>query len=117
MKPHMLYPDQDLLVQKNLKAHQEALIKDLGLETLLEVMAQDDLDRWHTARWVLLNSEKDVRVLRYRQAVLKDCLEQPEAFRALYSIARDAVRERRGIYLSFFSELERPSASVSSASD
>lgn len=117
MKPHMLYPDQDLLVQKNLKDHQEALIKDLGLETLLEVMAQDDLDRWHTARWVLLNSEKDVRVLRYRQAVLKDCLEQPEAFRALYSIARDAVRERRGIYLSFFSELERPSASLSSASD
>lgn len=40
MKPHMLYPDQDLLVQKNLKAHQEALIKDLGLETLLEVMAR-----------------------------------------------------------------------------
>lgn len=29
MKPHMLYPDQDLLVQKNLKDHQEALIKDL----------------------------------------------------------------------------------------
>jgi hypothetical protein len=82
----------------------EALTTDLGLTTVLEAMARDDDCVFEVARRVLLAGvQGDLETIRYRQAIVEDCLAHPLVVRELYAVATDAVQKPTGSYLGIFS--------------
>jgi MutS domain V len=75
----------------------EALTRDLGLTTLLNAMAGDDECVFEVARMVLLAGvQGNLETIRYRQAILRDCLDHPEVVRALYAVAVEAMQKPKG---------------------
>ncbi len=96
MKAHLLYPERDFDVQSPRPANESDLTADLALEALLRAMAGGDKFVGDVARKVVLTGLDDPDDIRYRQAILADCVEQPETVRAMYAIAVEAIdRERR----------------------
>jgi hypothetical protein len=80
----------------------EALTTDLALTTLLNAMARDDDCVFEVARKVILAGVTgDLDTIRYRQGILRDCLNHPAVVRELYSVAVEANEKRRGYYLGF----------------
>jgi hypothetical protein len=81
----------------------EALTRDLGLSPLFDAMAGDDDCVYEVTRRVLLaGTQGDVETIRYRQAIVRDCLDHPGVVRALYAVAVDATRTPTGSYLGVF---------------
>jgi hypothetical protein len=75
----------------------EALTTDLGLTTLFNAMARDDECVFEVARTVLLAGvQGDLETIRYRQAVLRDCLDHSAVVRALYAVAVEAMQKPKG---------------------
>lgn len=75
------------------------LLSDLGLLPLLETMAQEDDWIFEVSRRVLLEGTwADLEAIRYRQAVLQDCLDHPDVVRELYGLVVEAIRQLRQSY-------------------
>ncbi len=98
MKAHLLYKDQDFNFEAALPPNHDDLTQDLELTTLLQTMAQGDRFLGEVATKVLLHGEDDPRVIRYRQRVLADCLDEPEMMRTVYAIIEAAVEDRRKMW-------------------
>ncbi|MDR5684082.1 MAG: DNA mismatch repair protein MutS [Armatimonadota bacterium] len=80
------------------------LVRDLGLRRILEAMAADDPLVFEVGRRVLLEGTGgDLRTVLYRQAVLEDCLGNPDAVRELYEISVQAAEQVKGHYLGVLS--------------
>ncbi|APZ43088.1 MutS-related protein [Acidihalobacter ferrooxydans] len=99
MNVHLLYPDRDFDPDAALPAQAETVARDLELDTLLAAMAGDDDFLRTISRAVLLAATPaSVRMVRYRQQVLRDCLAHPERIRALYATVLDTLdTERRAM--------------------
>ncbi len=95
MKVRLAFADRDLDPEAALPANADALLADLGLGILLRAMGAGDKYLHGVASHTLLDSLHDPDAIRYRQAVLADCLAHPDVARELYSIAVDAVEEER----------------------
>ena len=81
----------------------EALTTDLGLNTLLEAMAQGDDCVFEVARRVILAGvTSDLGTIHYRQAILQDCLRYPTVVRELYGVAVEAAETQKKYYLGSF---------------
>ncbi len=127
MKPHLLYPDRDFdwrwalqaaTARAGLRAghrtvppagfdpsaglppNADDLVQDLGLLPLLEAMAGEDDLVFEVSRRLLLEATcADPSVVAYRQAVLADCLENPDAVLELYDVSVEALDQLKGRYL------------------
>ncbi|MDR7386653.1 MAG: DNA mismatch repair protein MutS [Armatimonadota bacterium] len=127
MTPRLLYPDRDFdwrwalqaaTVRAGLRAgHHTApppgfdpsaglppnvddLVQDLGLLPLLEAMAgEDDLVFEVSRRLLLEGTSADPAVVAHRQAVLADCLDNPDAVLELYGVSLEAADKLKGRYL------------------
>ncbi|MBX6350827.1 MAG: DNA mismatch repair protein MutS [Clostridia bacterium] len=108
MRPHLLHPDRDFTPAE--PPHAGDLVKDLGLDGLFDAMARGDAFVREAARAVFLSSLADPEAIRYRQAVLRDFLAQPELLRTLYRLAVEAVEGERRSYFGLF--LRSPSSVV-----
>jgi hypothetical protein len=75
------------------------LTQDLELGTLFAAMARGDEVVLDVVRKVLLTRRTDVRTVAYRQDVLRDALEHPDAVRELYALAVQAVETERKRFL------------------
>jgi hypothetical protein len=76
--------------------NQDALVRDLELDTLFRAMAADDPFLHAMASRVLLDGVGNPpETIRYRQAILQDALDQPGAIRELYQIATATLENRR----------------------
>lgn len=96
MKAHLLYRDRDLDLEKPLPWNADALTQDLALKTLFDAMARDDGFVFEVSKKVVLSSlENDVETIRYRQAILKDCLARPDLTRELYGLCEELMQEER----------------------
>lgn len=95
MKAHLLFASRDVDLDQELPWQAEALEQDLGLDTLLNVMAGGDPYLREVAERTLLNGLTDPEEILYRQDVLSDFLQKPEAARELYALAIDALESRR----------------------
>ncbi|MBE3565973.1 MAG: DNA mismatch repair protein MutS [Thermogemmatispora sp.] len=105
MKVHLLYRDRDLDVTQPLPPHAADLMQDLELETVLNAMARGDRFVFETARRVILSSlVSDLETVRYRQAVLEDCLRQPALIRTLYQLTIEAQESERKASFIFFKD-------------
>jgi ABC-type lipoprotein export system ATPase subunit len=78
-----------------LPAIETMLCDDLELATLWNTMGGGDEFVYETVRRVVLSGVQDADVIRYRQAVLADCLANPEVARQMYGLALDALRNIR----------------------
>jgi hypothetical protein len=97
VKAHLMYPDQDFAAHAALPKYQHDVIQDLGLHTIIKVMASGDDYIAQVARDALLTSLSEVGSILYRQAALKDCLAHAGAVRELHDLAVETVNaERRG---------------------
>jgi len=75
----------------------------LGLEALFEAMADDqDFLRESVRRVLLAGVEGDRETILYRQAVLRDCLENRETVWRLYAAATGAIEGQRKNFWSSF---------------
>jgi DNA mismatch repair ATPase MutS len=96
-----------------LSAVQAALVQDLELDTLFSAMAQGDEFLFDMAKQAVFSSLDSPEAIRYRQAVLKDCLKNPATVREIYRIPIEAIENKRGGWLSILSRY--PSGILSSA--
>lgn len=76
----------------------EALIQDLGLDTLLDAMSADDKVLREIAKRVILKPSTDIGDIVYRQQVLADCLRHRRVVRELLGITVQAVESERQIH-------------------
>jgi MutS domain V len=95
MKVHLAYADRDLDLESELPPNTTALTEDLGLGILLEAMAGGDRYLYEVANRVILSGLHDAAAIRYRQAVLADCLAQPAVVRELYALSVAALEQGR----------------------
>lgn len=121
MKAFLLYPDRDfdptLLLSRRDRSYarqrepgldlkpalpwnHEALRQDLGLDILLNTMADGDGFLFEAALVGLLNGVCELDVIGYRQEVLRDCLQQGPTLRRAYDIVVDALKAERKHYWS-----------------
>jgi len=82
----------------------DTLTADLSLETLFAAMARDDDCIFVAVRRLLLSSpENDIETIRYRQAIVQDCLKQATVVRELYATSIAALEKVKGHYLGTMS--------------
>jgi MutS domain V len=97
MKAHLLYRERDLHLEQPLPTNADALVQDLELSTLFEAMAAGDAFLREVVERVILTSLDEPEAIRYRQAILRDCLARPEVVRELYALAVDAVESKQKV--------------------
>ncbi len=100
MKAHLLHPDRDFDPRRPLPWNEQALAKDLALDTLCGAMAGEDKFVFDVARKLVLSGlGNDIGDILYRQDVLRDCLKNPDVVRILYGVAAQAVEEEKRHYI------------------
>jgi DNA mismatch repair ATPase MutS len=103
MKAHLLLRDQDFDPEQPLPSNTEALIQDLELPTVFRAMGGEDEFLREVAKRVILSAMgNDQETIRYRQAVLKDCLKNTAIVERLYGIALGAIEAKRKQWLGLF---------------
>jgi DNA mismatch repair ATPase MutS len=102
MKAYLMHRDRDFDMQQKLPPTEKALRQDLELDTLFAAMAFGDEFLFKVARRAILTSLTDLDVIAYRQAILRDCLEQPATVRNLYDLAVEAIQRERCEYYGLF---------------
>jgi DNA mismatch repair ATPase MutS len=109
MKAFLMYKDRDFDLRQELPSNEEALMQDLELNTLFDAMALGDKFLYDVARTVVLSGLDDVSTIRYRQNILKDCLENASIVREIYAIALQSIESRKrgwyGIYSNYPSSI------------
>ena len=96
MKVYLAYRDRDLAWTAKAPDTSGPLVQDLGTDIICAVMAQGDRYLFDIARSTIFASLDSPDAIRYRQAVLSDCLAHPDLARELYALAVEAIdRERR----------------------
>ncbi len=83
------------------------MVEDLGLDVLIEAMADGDGRVADAVRRVLLEPVVDTEVIVYRQDVLRACLARPQVVRELYAVATRTLERRRKV---FWGLVRRPAA-------
>jgi len=95
MKALLMYRDQDFDLQLKSSAAQDAMVKDLELNTLVNAMALGDEFIFMVCKQAVLSSLHDTDTILYRQNVLKDCLKNPAIVKDIYNIAVEAINEEK----------------------
>ncbi|MGH2874825.1 MAG: MutS-related protein, partial [Solirubrobacteraceae bacterium] len=113
MKVHLMHPDADFDLRSELPAHGGALTQDLELATLWTAMAGGDRVLFDVAVRALLLSLRDPEEIVYRQQVLTDCLEHPQAARELYALAGEALTAEAHVWGGILRDSPRSRLSTS----
>ena len=103
MKARLMFSDADFRAQWEPQLGESDLIADLELDVLWQAMAQGDDVILESVRTAFLDRLTDPTKIRYRQAVLADCIANPEIVREMYALAVQAVDEEKQVYRSMFS--------------
>ena len=110
MKAFLLHRDRDFDFKRAPPPNEDDLLRDLELDTLLRAMAVKDELVLNVAKAALMAAtSNDVATIEYRQAVLKDCLRNPEIVRQLYALTDEAFQHIKKIWARF---REYPSSSL-----
>ncbi len=104
MKAHLMHRDRDFELKKEILKTEWALIQDLELETIFEAMGKGDAVLMDVARNAFLSMLYEPSEIRYRQEILRDCIEHPDVIRQMYAIASESVRGERKVYFGLFSD-------------
>jgi hypothetical protein len=114
MKAFLMYRDRDFDPEREPPWNEQDLTQDLELNTLFNAMARGDKFLFNVARSALLTSrDTDMDTIRYRQDILKDCLNNAAIVRRLYQIPISSIENKQKRWLGIFSRY--PSGILSSA--
>lgn len=114
MKVLLHYKAADFDLARQPVWNAKALIEDLNLEKLLQVMGGgDELIQKAARTAVLTGPGNDEETIFYRQEILRDCLQQRDLVRELYGIATAAITARKEHW--FYLSSQYPSTVLSSA--
>jgi len=113
MKTFLLFRDRDFDAQQPLPPLASELTQDLELNTLFEAMAAGDEYLFDVAQKAILLSLDDLDTIRYRQEILRDCLQNPDVVRAIYQLPIEAIFNKRKHWMGIFGHY--PSGILSSA--
>lgn len=102
MKAYLMHRNRDFDLQQPFPPNKQDLVDDLELETLFKVMAQGDKFVLEIVRKAVLCGLDDPDAIRYRQDILKDCLNNPEIIRAIYQIPLDSAEIKRRRWMGIF---------------
>jgi hypothetical protein len=106
MMPHLLHQDRDADLERKPSATDEDLIEDLALPTLVAAMADQDRLVADVCRVLLVSPLQDAAEIRYRQAVLRDCLDHRGVVDELYTLAAQALTAERKVFVGFLTSAE-----------
>jgi hypothetical protein len=96
MKALLMHRDRDFDVRQPLPWNECALSQDLALETLLNAISRDDKFVHEVAQRALLTGwRNDPDTILYRQAIARDCLNNPAILRELYDLTVEAIENKR----------------------
>ena len=114
MKTFLMYPDRDFDPTPPSKSGQAMqFTQDIELDVLLKAAAADDRYIYDVMTAACAGAwENDIATIRYRQAILQDCLSHPEIVRQFYAIAIEPFGRERSWDFSLFGR--DPSAMVAS---
>jgi hypothetical protein len=98
MKAFLMYRDHDFDLQQKFPPNEQALTQDLELNTLFTAMALGDKFLFEVAKKAVLSSLNDLDAIRYRQDILRDCLNNPSIVRDIYGIALEAIEREKKSY-------------------
>jgi len=98
MKVHLLAARDDFRPDADTIEARDQLEQDLGLDIVFESMAAGDRYLRDICPRVVFQPLTDIETIRYRQAVLSDCIAHEEAVRALYELAVEALNRERKIW-------------------
>jgi hypothetical protein len=99
MKVRLLYRNADFDPDLPPAANDADLVEDLGLEPLFAALARGDAFLDEVSRQVILRGLADPTEIRYRQAILRDCLDNEFAIRDMYAIAGSAIEAEKRIWM------------------
>lgn len=92
MKALLMHKDKDFDLRQPLPWNEAALTQDLELNTLFNAMSRGDEFIFSVVRNAILNGMGlDRETLRYRQDILKDCLESPSIAKEIYSLILETL--------------------------
>jgi hypothetical protein len=99
-----MHRDRDFDLTLTLPHNERALTQDLELETLFRAMAGEDEFLYDIAQKVILSAlRNDEDTILYRQAILKDCLNNPAVARGLYGLTVEAIEAEKRQWHGIFS--------------
>ncbi|WP_129287467.1 DNA mismatch repair protein MutS [Streptomyces sp. GZWMJZ-114] len=98
MKVLLLGPDADFPWDEPPTVTAQDLLRDLGLDTLVDAMATSGTLPADDIRHVLLTPLADPDAVRYRQQVLQDCLEHPDLLEGLRATALAALDDEHSVW-------------------
>ncbi|GAB3917870.1 DNA mismatch repair protein MutS [Microlunatus endophyticus] len=113
MQVRLMFRDKLYTPAENPRFGADDVLTDLQLEDVLLTMAGGDRLVYQVAQDVLTHPLTDHDTITYRQQVLQDCLERPEATAELYGLCTKALKTERSVYIGFVRE--NPSAILSRA--
>jgi DNA mismatch repair ATPase MutS len=108
VKALLMHREADFNPEGDPSPREQVLIDDLGLDWVVAAMAREDQFLSQLSRKALLSSLSDPEAIAYRQAALRDCLEQPELVRELYGIVVDAGESKRKVRWGLMSRSPGP---------
>ncbi|HHY55588.1 MAG TPA: DNA mismatch repair protein MutS [Chloroflexi bacterium] len=100
MKALLMDRRRDFDMKQPLPPQSEARVQDLELNVLFNAMANGDEFLLAVATRAVLCSIGDLDAIRYRQAILQDCLAHPEVVRAIYQIPIEARENKKKRWMS-----------------
>lgn len=103
MRARLMFAGADFRVTREPRVGEDDLIADLELELLWQAISQGDDVILESARTATLEGLTDPGEIRYRQAIVQDCLANPEIVREVYALAVQAVADERRVYRGMFS--------------
>ena len=102
MKVFLMHRDRDFDAEQALPPQADALVQDLELNTLFNAMAGGDKFLFDMARRTIFSGCDDLATIRYRQDVLRDCLNNPAVIRDIYQILLDVIEKKRHRWMGIY---------------
>lgn len=102
MKSYLMFRDQTFDPHHALPPQGEDLVKDLELEVLLDAMAAGDRLIYEVSKTALLTSLLDADAIRFRQEILRDCINHPQVVKKIYWISQQSKVLKKRRWLGIF---------------
>ncbi|WP_373483238.1 DNA mismatch repair protein MutS [Acetobacterium sp.] len=103
MNVYLMHQDRNFSINETITQDQKTLTRDLGIEGILEVMANQDPIIYDICNQALFLSLNDPDAILYRQAILKDCIKNPKIIRTMYELVTELLVKKKEWFWSFTS--------------